>query len=34
MAVSKKELRDLQAFVVGLGAAMNAAGEPVYAVQQ
>jgi uncharacterized membrane protein YjjP (DUF1212 family) len=34
VTLSTKELRELQAFLVRLGAAMNAADEPVYAVQQ
>ena len=34
VTVSTKERRELQEFLVRLGAAMNAADEPVYAVQQ
>jgi uncharacterized membrane protein YjjP (DUF1212 family) len=34
MALSSEEQRELQAFLVRLGAAMNAADEPVYVVQQ
>jgi uncharacterized membrane protein YjjP (DUF1212 family) len=34
MERNNEELRELQTFVVQLGAAMNAAGEPVYSVQE
>lgn len=34
MALSKKELRHLQTFLLALGAAMNAVDEPVYEVQR